>query len=90
MGWFLLVDIPLHSVGKEWSIYALGQGFSITIIQICGLEELVTFEFSNQLVHGIPPFLLQKKNTLILPHILTIMHRSVKAFLLHMASHIQS
>ena len=35
-------------------------------------------------------FPITKKNTLILPHILTIMHRSVKAFLLHMASHIQS
>ena len=45
MGWFLLVDIPLHSVGKEWSIYALGQGFSITIIQICGLEELVILDY---------------------------------------------
>ena len=45
MGWFLLVDIPLHSVGKELSIYALGQAFSITIIQICGLEELVILDF---------------------------------------------
>ena len=54
------------------------------------IRRISDFGFSNKLVHENPPFLLQEKHILIVSHILTIIYKSVKAFLLHMASHIQS
>ena len=54
------------------------------------IRRISDFGLSNKLVHENPPFLLQEKHILIVSHILTIIYKSVKAFLLHMASHIQS